>query len=170
MTTKKMPGPRTRTPGEKTIQTNYITKSIEIHEPLPHNKEAEKKLIENLIFNPGNVPLVTSIVSPEDFYSRLRSQVYDRILSFYNAGRAWNGFTLEDSFQNDPNYLRYRDFFDDLLPWTGETASHNARIIKECSNQRKLIAATYEANLDLLNSVGIDVVKANLELVLSEVA
>lgn len=172
MNATKKPGPTVGgKPGDvKNSCLNNTTARIEINQVLPHNSKAEKELIENLIFRPAKIGFAMSMVEPSDFYSMLRGQVYERIIDFHKAGRAFNGITLEDSFQGDENYLRYRDFFDELLPWTGETVGHNARIIKECSNQRKLIAATYQANADLFNSVGVDVVKENLELVLAEVA
>ena len=77
----------------------------------------------------------------------MRSKVYMRIIEFHEAGRAWNLTTLEDSFRNDPYFIKYRDFFDELLPWTGELVIHNAKIIKECSDERKLIAATALSSL-----------------------
>ena len=149
---------------------NAKTSRIEINEILPHNDLAEKSLIENLIFRPSKTGSVKAIVTPDDFYSMMRSKVYARIIEFDEAGRAWNGVTLEDSFQNDPHFMKYRDFFDGLLPFTGELAGHNARIIKECADERKLIAATYQANTDLFNAVGVDAVRTTLERALKGVA
>lgn len=170
MKTKKMPGPLTRTPGDKTEQMKFNTGRIEIQELPPHNSNAEKELIENLIFRPDKVDLASGIVSSEDFYSHLRSQVYERILEFHKAGCAWNLITLEDSFRGDPNFIKYRDFFDSLLPWTGERVGSTSQIVKDCSNCRKLITATYQANTDLFGYVDIGVVKGNLHKVLKEVA
>ncbi len=170
MNKKEMPGPRTRTPGDKAEQTKYNTGRIEIQELLPHNSDAEIELIENLIFRPDKVDLASGIVAPEDFYSRLRSQVYERILEFHITGCAWNLITLEDSFRGDPNSIKYRDFFDSLLPYIGERVGPTAQIIKECADRRKLIAATNQANSDLFGFVGISVINANLHKVFKEVA
>ena len=169
MQIKEMPGPQARTPGDKTEQTKYSTGRIEFQELLPHNSKAEKELLENLIFRPDKVDLASGIVSPEHFYSRLRSQVYKRIMEFHETGCAWNQITLEDSFRGDPYFIKYRDFFDSLLPWTGERVGPTAQIINDCSNHRKLIAATYQANTDLFGYVGIGAIKANLLKVLKEV-
>ena len=152
------------------VAMNARNPKIEINEILPHNELAEIALLENLLFRPAKVGLAISIVSPKDIYSRLRANVYQRIIEFHESGRAWNGVTLEDSFKSNEHHLKYRDFFDELLPWTGETVGHNARIIKEYSDQRKLIAATYQANNDLFNAIGVDAVRATLEQVLEEVA
>ena len=149
---------------------NLETSRIEINELLPSNELAERSLIENLIFRPGKVGLAQTIVTPDDFYSKMRSKVYSRIIEFHEDGRAWNWVTLEKSFQNDSNFKKYQDFFDDLFPFTGEIVGHTARIIKECADQRKLIAATYKANEDLFNAVGVDAVRATLEQALKEVA
>lgn len=146
------------------------TSRIEINEILPHNELAETAVIENLIFRPVKVGLAIAIVSSEDFYSMMRAKVYARTIEFHEAGRVWNGVTLEDSFRSDPTFIKYRDFFDELRPFTGELVCHNARIIKDCSGQRKLIAATYKANTDLFNAVGVDAVRATLEQALKEVA
>ena len=169
MRIKKMPGPRTRTPGDKTEQMQYSTGRIEIQELLPHNSKAEIEFLENLIFRPDKVDLASGKVSPEDFYSRLRGQVYERILEFHEDGCTWNLITLEDSFRDDPNFIQYRDFFDSLLPWTGERVGPTAKIINDCSSRRKLIAATYQANTDLFGYVGIGAVKANLQKALKGV-
>ena len=149
---------------------NANTRRIEISDTLPQNELAEKSLIENLIFRPENVDLAVSIVIADDFYSILRANVYQRILKFHEAGRVWNGVTLEDSFRSDPNFIKYRDFFDELRPFTGDLVGHNAKIIKECADERKLIEATYKANTDLFNAVGVAAVKAALEQALKEVA
>lgn len=149
---------------------NPITPRVEINQTLPHNELAETSLIENLIFCPAKTERAKTIVGPDDFYSLMRSKVYARIIEFHEAGRAWNGVTLEQSFQNEPNFIKYRDYFDDLIPFIGELVGHNARIIKECSDERKLIAATYQANTDLFNAVGVDAARTTLEQALREVA
>lgn len=149
---------------------NTKSSRIEIHEILPNNELAEKSLIENLIFCPSKTESVKKIVIPDDFYSMMRSKIYARIIEFHKAGRSWNLVTLENSFRNDPHLMKYRDFFDELLPFTGELAGQNARIIKECADERKLIAATYQANMDLFNAVGVGSVRVTLEQALIEVA
>ena len=146
------------------------TSRIEINEILPHNDLAEKSLIENLLFRPRKVGMAKTIVTPKDFYSMMRAKVYARIIEFHEAGRAWNWVTLNNSFQNDPHVIKYQDFFDELLPWTGELIIHSAQIIKDCADERKLIAATYQANTELFNAVGIEAVRTTLEQALKEVA
>lgn len=150
--------------------TKNITKKIEFNENRPPcNLEAETGLIENLIFRPEKVALAASIVRASDYYSQLRGNVFQRIVEFYEAERVWNLTVLRDSFQGDPSSSKYRDFFDDLKPWMGELVLHNARLIKDCSDARKLIAATGTANLDLFNGTGVAEVSATLRHVLSEV-
>lgn len=148
---------------------NLETSRIEINEILPNNKFAEFSLIENLIFRPAKTGLAKKIVTPEDFYSVMRSKVYRRIIEFHTVGRFWNGITLENSFRSDLHFVKYRDFFDELLPWTGEQVIHNAKIIKECADERKLIAATYKANTDLFNTAGLDAARNTLEQALEKV-
>lgn len=165
--------PVRKTPGGetgKTFNSNYTAPQIQFNENRPpFNPQAETELLENLISNPAKVGLAVSIVKQEDFYSRLRANVYQRILDLHKAGGEWNLTTLADSFQGDPNFLKYRDFFDDLRPWTGELVIYNAQLIKDCSNARKLLWATYQANLDIYAGVGFENVRADLEAVLREV-
>jgi len=129
---------------------------IEIDHLLPHDGGAEISLIEGLVAgevqgDPTPLERARAIVSPDDFYRRGGGWVYGRMLELRQAMRPFTLSTLESSFENDPDFPRYRDLFDSLNPITGQAVSHFARIVLEYSIRRKLIDATCQANEKLFD-------------------
>ena len=137
---------------------------------LPHNEEAETAIIENICFSPQKIKLAASLVDPLDFYSTLHRKIFGQILEFHREGKAWNLSTLKDSFIGDRKCRKISLLIDDLMPRTSNLVGHNARLIRECSDARWLIAHLYEETANLFAGVNVGRVKARLKAVLEEVA
>jgi len=111
---------------------------------LPNDLEAETFFLE-ACFCPGGIDRAAKIVTPEDFYSDGGKLIFAKMLKFYQSGRGFTIFMIDQAFQEHPRYESISRILDSLCPVTAEVATHFAKIVKEFSDRRQAIKATSEA-------------------------
>lgn len=110
---------------------------------LPHDFDAEEGLL-NAAFCPGGISKVDSIVTADDFYSNSGKLIFSKMMEFHESGRSFTLFSIDQTFQEHPQYTDIRRALDAIRPITAEVGPHFARMVRELADRRRAIKACYE--------------------------
>ncbi len=132
---------------------------------LPHDPDAEESVIGSLLIDPESLNRVSSFLYPMDFYVSKNRWCYEGVLSLFGRDEAVNQVTLahELSLQGRLDEAGGSDYLGHLVA-TVPTSVHieqYARIVRQCSVMRQLIAAAgdiaklgYEGTTDVESTMG----------------
>jgi len=133
----------------KTVyKNNHTTSQVSFNKILPENPEAEIAVLEAIFAGPQGIKMARKFLNPEDFSRTAGRDIFRRMCGFDDAGRAFNITAIDQSFEEDPNYLTYSNALSSLYPITTSVIDHFAKIVLENSLRCKLIAITEKVNSD----------------------
>ena len=119
---------------------------------MPHSTEAEQSVIGAMILDNESIPLVDTILVPEDFYQLQYGIIYGAMTELYNEGRPVDLLTLKNKLQekNVPPEVSNMTYIGELIAGVPITANakYYAEIVKEKSTLRRLIRASEEVAAD----------------------
>ena len=110
---------------------------------LPHDFDAEQGLL-NAAFYPGGMLKIDHIVTADDFYSDSGKLIFSKIMEFHESGCGFTLFSIDQTFQEHPQYIDLRRALDAIRPITAEVGPHFARMVRELADRRRAIKACYE--------------------------
>ena len=153
MLTKQKPPARASTGGA--YRTNFsrsLTRgAVEFNEVLPHDSEAEDGVLQACLADPQATDRAGLIIQATDFYFKGNAEIFTRLVQFRNQNRSYTPTTVIESFRNHKDRERLEERVLNLGPFfTGGTASHFAKVVKDYSVRRQVIAAALKMIEDAL--------------------
>jgi len=137
---------------------------------LPENQEAELALLGAIFAGPDGLEKARKIIKSEDFTRIVGRKIFACACEFADAGRPFNITAIDQSFEDDQNYYTYSDTLTELDTITTTVVTYYAKIVRENSLRRKLIAVTEYANRDCFSqAVSLTEITTNLALVCAEI-
>ncbi len=116
----------------------------------PHNLEAEQSLLGAMMLSEEAIVQSMEIVTSEDFYQVAHRSVFQALIDLYQAQKPCDPVTIQEELRskNKLTEMGGATYLSQLLNAvpTAANAEHYARIIKEKSILRRLIAVTNELN------------------------
>ena len=110
----------------------------------PHNLEAEQTILGSILINNDALNQVTDILSGEDFYREANAHIFEGMLALYNRDDPVDLITLSEVLKQDDSLEKAggRGYLASLAEATSTSAGimHHARIVKDLSTRRSLIA------------------------------
>ena len=122
---------------------------------LPHDFDSEQGLLA-ACFCPGALDKIKSMVSSDDFYSSSAKLIFQKMEEFHKSGREFTISLVDQALQDHSKYEDIRRALDVLVPITAAVAPHFASIVRELSDRRRAIRASYsvyENLFDLSNPI-----------------
>lgn len=110
----------------------------------PHNEEAEQSVLGAILIDKDAIGLVSSTITPGDFYNNINGIIYDSMLLLYEERKPIDALTLTQKLKkNKKSESVEQSYIYDLVNSvpTAANIEQYARMIKECSIKRNLIAA-----------------------------
>jgi replicative DNA helicase len=155
MQLKKKPGPRTRTPGNKSEQLQHSISTIEFNRVLPENIEAESALLHHLIGWPEGICSARAILSPCDFSRHSFEVIFSTLCRFDDQGRTWVPSSLSESYNGHPEQEHIQGLILKLGPFwmlrdAGLIRSYS-KIVKEQAIRRDSIKALVDGAENLFS-------------------
>ena len=117
---------------------------------LPHDFDSEQGLLASA-FCPRAMNKIEDMVSSDDFYSSSAKLIFQKMEEFHKSGREFTISLVDQSLESHPQYPNARRALDVLVPITAEVAPHFARIVRELSDRRRAIKASYSVFEDLFD-------------------
>jgi replicative DNA helicase len=128
------------------------TKDISLRKLPPHSDEAEKSVLGAILFDNDALNKVITVISPEDFYQPAHQKIYTRMLEMFDRSERIDLVTLSEALlkSGDLEIIGGTPLLMDLMETTptATTVVHHARIVREKSVLRKLIAISTQLNLE----------------------
>ena len=121
--------------------------------PMPHAQEAEASLLGSILIDPSVLNDVQLIISGgDDFFKKANGSIFEAMIELYNKSSTVDLVQLQQ-LVSDRNLIEQIGGIDYLLEVANAVpsaarASHYARLIKEKSVIRQLIAAAGEILVD----------------------
>ncbi len=114
----------------------------------PHDREAEICTLGSMILDREVIGDTLLILNPDDFYSSSHREIYERMIALYEKGSEVDLIILKDDFVRSEILERiggmdYVISLAEAVP-TSANAGHYARIVRDKSIQRRLIAQATE--------------------------
>jgi replicative DNA helicase len=111
----------------------------------PNNEEAEQSVLGAILIDKDAIATVSSIITPNDFYSPVNGMIFGSMLSLYEQGKPIDILTLKSAIKKNNNNLKefeqsYLTELINVVP-TAANIEHYAIIIKDLSTKRALIQA-----------------------------
>lgn len=118
----------------------------------PHSDEAEKSVLGSVLFDNDALGKIVNLVKPEDFFQPANRKIMTRMLYMFDRNERIDLVTLSDALlkSGDLEIIGGPPYLMDLMevtPTATAIVSH-ARIVKEKSILRRLIAVTTMINLE----------------------
>jgi replicative DNA helicase len=109
----------------------------------PHNLEAEQSVLGAMVINPNAIPVVTELLTPDDFYRGSHRRIYAGIVSLYDRGQEVDVVTLSAELErqgqlDDVGGRDYVHTLAEVVP-AAVNATLYAQIVREQSVLRSLI-------------------------------
>ncbi len=115
---------------------------------MPSSVEAEQAVIGSILIDQESISTASEIVTPEDFYNRQYSTVYEAMLDLNREGKQIDIVTLQNKLREKevPEELCSLDHMRDIIAAvpTSTHIRYYAGIVAEKSTLRKLIKASEE--------------------------
>lgn len=114
----------------------------------PHNLEAEKGILEAILFDPDSLLKASDIIEPQDFYREAHRKIYDACLDLYQLGENINYISLCERLKTkgEIEAVGGRSYISQLASngFTSTIVNHHARIVREKALLRKTQRFAYE--------------------------
>ncbi|MGI6707179.1 MAG: replicative DNA helicase [Clostridia bacterium] len=112
----------------------------------PHSIEAEQSVLGSMLLDREAVSAAGEVLQPEDFYSDAHREIYEAMLSLYDAGKPVDLVTLVDELDQRGTMdgvggITYVTDLSRMVPSTANVRYY-IRIVEEKSILRKLIKAS----------------------------
>jgi replicative DNA helicase len=111
----------------------------------PQNLEAEESVLGAMMLAPGAIGAVSEVLAASDFYRESHGTIYRAAIELYSRGEPVDAITLADKLEErgELEQLGGRSRVHELAALVPATANagHYARIVREMSMLRGLIAA-----------------------------
>ena len=119
-----------------------------VEKVLPHNLEAEQSVLGGVLIDNEAIIKIADFLSPSDFYKGSHQKIYKAMLELYQNKEPIDILTLssklkEEGVLEDIGGLTYLTSLTSLVPTTSHL-EHYAKIVKEKSILRSLIATSYK--------------------------
>lgn len=117
----------------------------------PHNVEAERSVIGAVLFDNDALMKISGIITPQDFYEEKHQKIFNVMLGMSKFGMIIDLVTLSEKLLQTGNLeiIGGPPYLMDLMEIPTATAIiFHAKIIKEKSILRKLIAISTQINLE----------------------
>lgn len=108
----------------------------------PHNEEAEQSVLGAILIDKDAIGIVSSIISPHDFYNDTNGIIFDAMLSLYGENKPIDILTLSSKLKKNPNRKKIESsYLSDLVNSvpTAANIEQYANLIKEAAAKRALI-------------------------------
>lgn len=133
---------------------------------LPHSIEAEQSVVGSMLMDKEAILTASEILTPDDFYGRQNSIMFEAMTELYNEGKPVDMVTLRERLKEKdvPPEVLSVDYLRDLLNSvpTSVNVKHYAAIVSEKSTLRRVIKVNQE--IENLCYMG----KEKLEVILGE--
>ncbi|MDP3987716.1 MAG: replicative DNA helicase [Candidatus Levybacteria bacterium] len=109
----------------------------------PNNEEAEQSVLGAILIDKDAINLVSSTISPKDFYNEINAIIFDAMLTLYEEKKPIDILTLSSVFKKKSNETKISSSYISDLVNTVPTAAnveHYALLIKDASVKRALIS------------------------------
>jgi replicative DNA helicase len=122
----------------------------------PHNLDAERSVLGAVLLDERhlNALLVEQQLRPEHFYREQHAVIFAAMLELYNRDHKIDHVTVAEALQRDHKLdeLGGPAAIEELASWVPATgnAREYGRIVRELSQMRKLLTATYEIQAGVL--------------------
>ena len=118
----------------------------------PHNLDAERAVLGSVLIDEAQLPIVTDLLTPGDFYSSAHQHIFEAILRLQREEAAIDAMTIYDELKKagqleEVGGLAYLSSLDQYVLTTAN-AAHHAMIVRQKSQLRRLIEGTQEVLLD----------------------
>jgi replicative DNA helicase len=127
-------------------------KDVHLKKLPPHSDSAEKSILGAILLDNDALNKIVSIIESIDFYSSAHQTIYARMLKLSDKNERIDLITLSEALlkSGDLEMIGGPPYLMDVMESTptSETIIHHARIVKEKSTLRKLIAISYQLNID----------------------
>lgn len=127
---------------------------------MPHSLEAEQAVLGGLMRDASRFDTVAELISPDDFFRDDHRQIYTMMERLVQGERPIDAITLVDELERNGELERVggHAYLLDLAHNTPSAANiaAYARIIRERSTLRDLIAAAHDISHSSLNPAGLD--------------
>ncbi len=131
------------------LKDNLPPCALELNRTLPYDNEAEQGVLQACLADPEATDRSNEIITPNDFYRRGYSIIYERLLEFRKQKRSYTPTTVLESFKDHPEFERIETSILELGPFfTGQTSRHFANIVRDFSIRRSLINAALKLAAD----------------------
>ncbi len=122
------------------------------HKVPPHSLEAEQSVIGSMMLSEDAVVAALEIVESADFYQTAHRHIFSALVDLFNAQRPCDLITLQEELRSKERLaeiggVSYLSQLLNVVP-TSRNAEHYARIVKEKSMLRRLIALSGELSTD----------------------
>ena len=110
----------------------------------PHNIEAEQSVLGAILIDKEAMGLISSFLSPDDFYDDLNGIIYGAMLSLYEERKPIDILTLKQKLKKNKDFDKIESSYLTELVNSVPTAANieeYANIIKEMATRRQLIWA-----------------------------
>ena len=128
------------------------TEDISLKKLPPHSDDAERSVLGSVLFDNDALTKIVSTVSSEDFYQSNHQKIYSRMLEMFDKNDRIDLVTLSEKLlkSGDLEIVGGTSYLMDLMEATptSTTVVHHAKIIREKSTLRKLIAISTQINLE----------------------
>ncbi len=110
----------------------------------PHNIEAEQAILGGVLINNESMNVILDILSPDDFYRETNAALFEAMIELYNLSEPIDIITLSQSLTKKDRLDKIggTDYLASLVEAVSTSAgiSYHARIVKDLSVRRRLIA------------------------------
>ena len=135
-------------------------KSAQPRDTLPHSLEAEQAILGGLIIANERYDSVAELLKIDDFYSDSHRQIFSTIADLVAVDEPFDIITLSEklSQQGELDRVGGLSYLSEITKNTPSTANITAyaRVVREHSTIRQLIAAAYEISRTGYNPAGLD--------------
>jgi len=118
----------------------------------PHSDEAERSVLGAVLFDNDALIKIVNLVKPEDFYQPANQKIMTRMLDMFDRNQRIDLVTLSEALlkSGDLEMIGGPPYLMDLMEVTptATTVVFHAKIIREKSTLRKLIAISTQINLE----------------------
>ncbi|MDD3146473.1 MAG: replicative DNA helicase [Candidatus Riflebacteria bacterium] len=122
------------------------------HKVPPHSLEAEQSVLGSMMLSEDAVVAALEIVESVDFYQTAHRHIFSALVDLFNSQRPCDLITIQEELRSKERLaeiggVSYLSQLLNVVP-TSRNAEHYARIVKEKSMLRRLIALSGELSTD----------------------
>jgi replicative DNA helicase len=137
-----------------------LASELSNHSALPHSVEAEQSVLGGLMLDNNRLDAVLEVVSEADFFRDDHKLIFRMMIELQEAGQPLDVITLSEELHKHDELERvgglgYLVEMANNTPSAANIAAY-AKIVRERSTLRQLIAAAQEISKSSMNPAGLD--------------